>query len=169
MRARTALAARVRASLRANPVVALLGPRQCGKTTLARELRCSRRPSAPFFDCVNRLDSIDALCNCRIFVLLQNAPDMSVRIGVTVADTGVIHSPLTLWSLGSRARNPPHAPQVLGEGWNQLHFVEQPPGSSNHNRGLRRINAPGGVLGKRTANRRYRKRWYTGQHICTLF
>jgi uncharacterized protein len=35
---RTALDARVRAALRVNPVVALLGPRQCGKTTLARTL-----------------------------------------------------------------------------------------------------------------------------------
>jgi len=33
---RPALIARVRSALRANPVVALLGPRQCGKTTLAR-------------------------------------------------------------------------------------------------------------------------------------
>src|SRR5438128_4400024 len=32
---RTELEARVRAALRASPVVTLLGPRQCGKTTLA--------------------------------------------------------------------------------------------------------------------------------------
>jgi predicted AAA+ superfamily ATPase len=35
---REALESRTRAALRANPVVALLGPRQCGKTTLARRL-----------------------------------------------------------------------------------------------------------------------------------
>lgn len=35
---RTSLLARVRAALRANVAVALLGPRQCGKTTLARTL-----------------------------------------------------------------------------------------------------------------------------------
>lgn len=35
---RPALTARVRAALRANSVVALLGPRQCGKTTLAQAL-----------------------------------------------------------------------------------------------------------------------------------
>ncbi len=35
---RPTLAARVRSALRANPVVALLGPRQCGKTTLARDV-----------------------------------------------------------------------------------------------------------------------------------
>src|SRR5262245_2847094 len=32
------LAARVRAALRAYPIVTILGPRQCGKTTLARQL-----------------------------------------------------------------------------------------------------------------------------------
>ena len=35
--ARPALLREVRAALRASPVVALLGPRQSGKTTLARE------------------------------------------------------------------------------------------------------------------------------------
>jgi hypothetical protein len=35
---RTGLLAALRAALRASPVVALLGPRQCGKTTLARAL-----------------------------------------------------------------------------------------------------------------------------------
>jgi len=32
------LAARIQSGLRTNPVVTLLGPRQCGKTTLARQL-----------------------------------------------------------------------------------------------------------------------------------
>ena len=35
---RPELLARIRAALRTSPVAALLGPRQCGKTTLAREL-----------------------------------------------------------------------------------------------------------------------------------
>jgi len=35
---RLALEARVRSALRRSPVVALLGPRQCGKTTLARSI-----------------------------------------------------------------------------------------------------------------------------------
>ena len=35
---RARLEATVRRALRANPVVALVGPRQCGKTTLARRL-----------------------------------------------------------------------------------------------------------------------------------
>jgi predicted AAA+ superfamily ATPase len=45
---RTAYLARVRAALLASPVVSLLGPRQVGKTTLARELTRGRRVS--FFD-----------------------------------------------------------------------------------------------------------------------
>jgi len=39
---------RVRAALRRSPVVALLGPRQCGKTTLAREFLSEE--SANYFD-----------------------------------------------------------------------------------------------------------------------
>jgi predicted AAA+ superfamily ATPase len=39
---RPRLRAELRAALRASPVVALLGPRQCGKTTLARELAEAR-------------------------------------------------------------------------------------------------------------------------------
>jgi uncharacterized protein len=45
---RAGLVARLRAAIRANPVTALTGPRQCGKTTLAREIAASTR--AEFFD-----------------------------------------------------------------------------------------------------------------------
>jgi len=45
---RTGLLASVRAALRANPIVALLGPRQCGKTTLVHTLVGSSR--AEYFD-----------------------------------------------------------------------------------------------------------------------
>lgn len=41
--------AMVRASLRRSPVVALLGPRQCGKSTLARAI-ARQSPTATFFD-----------------------------------------------------------------------------------------------------------------------
>ncbi len=41
--ARTSLIARIRRALREAPVVALLGPRQCGKTTIARELLTDQR------------------------------------------------------------------------------------------------------------------------------
>lgn len=39
---------RIESNLKLNPVVAMLGPRQCGKTTLAREL--SEYPSLNYFD-----------------------------------------------------------------------------------------------------------------------
>jgi len=45
---RRALRERLQRSLRGNPVVALVGPRQCGKTTLAREIASSRRGT--YFD-----------------------------------------------------------------------------------------------------------------------
>jgi len=40
---RAALAHRVRQALRRRPAVVLLGPRQCGKTTLARQIHATRR------------------------------------------------------------------------------------------------------------------------------
>lgn len=52
---RTGLVARVSGFLRANPVVALLGPRQSGKTTLARQLLPNRR--GEFFDLENPRDA----------------------------------------------------------------------------------------------------------------
>ena len=45
---RPTLTARVRSALRANPIVALLGPRQCGKTTLARMVAAGKK--AEYFD-----------------------------------------------------------------------------------------------------------------------
>ena len=45
---RTALRIQVEAALRRSPVTALLGPRQCGKTTLARDI--SRTRASTFFD-----------------------------------------------------------------------------------------------------------------------
>ncbi len=53
---RPALAARVRSALRANPVVALLGPRQCGKTTLARTFAQGAR--AEYFDLEDPVGSV---------------------------------------------------------------------------------------------------------------
>jgi len=49
MRPRPRALHRVEAALAANPICALLGPRQCGKTTLARQL-ASRHPAAHYFD-----------------------------------------------------------------------------------------------------------------------
>src|SRR5688572_22655834 len=48
MIARDQLLRRIRSAIRHNPAVALLGPRQCGKTTLARML--VKTDSANYFD-----------------------------------------------------------------------------------------------------------------------
>jgi len=45
---RADLEARIRLALKRNPVAALLGPRQCGKTTLARRIAAER--GAEFID-----------------------------------------------------------------------------------------------------------------------
>ena len=45
MRKRPDLLARVNKALTRSPVVMLLGPRQCGKTTLARQLVGERSPN----------------------------------------------------------------------------------------------------------------------------
>src|SRR5271155_2844232 len=48
------LVARLRAGLKMGPAVALLGPRQCGKTTLARQL--AKRSKSTYFDLENPVD-----------------------------------------------------------------------------------------------------------------
>lgn len=52
---RPQLLQRLRAALRRSPVAALLGPRQCGKTTLAKEF-AGRTPQAHFFDLESERD-----------------------------------------------------------------------------------------------------------------
>ena len=51
---RSALLRRIHRSVKDHPVTALMGPRQCGKTTLARELLHQIKGS--FFDLENRQD-----------------------------------------------------------------------------------------------------------------
>ncbi len=51
---RKQLLARLRAGLRTSPAVALLGPRQCGKTTLARQLADTSKST--YFDLENPVD-----------------------------------------------------------------------------------------------------------------
>lgn len=66
---RPALAARLERALRANPVVALVGPRQCGKTTLARKLAEARRST--YFDLEDPLD-LERLAQPKIALLEQD-------------------------------------------------------------------------------------------------
>jgi len=48
---------RIHAALQDNPVVAIVGPRQCGKTTLAKQfLRMEKLPDALFLDCEDPRD-----------------------------------------------------------------------------------------------------------------
>lgn len=80
---RSALLARVRQSLRDNPVVAIVGPRQCGKTTLARELASARRTE--HFDLedpraeqrlANPLTAIEPLRGLVVIDEVQRRPDL---------------------------------------------------------------------------------------------
>mgnify|MGYP001613505899 CR=1 FL=1 len=80
---RGALLQRIQASLKDRPVTALLGPRQCGKTTLAREL--IRKVKGAFFDLEDRQDlarlqdPVRALGDLRGLVILdevQKRPDL---------------------------------------------------------------------------------------------
>ncbi|MBI3447516.1 MAG: ATP-binding protein [Acidobacteria bacterium] len=75
--ARSALLDRIERLFRANPVVMILGPRQCGKTTLALQL--ARRRASEFFDLENPRDRdrlaqpMTALEPLRGFVILDEA------------------------------------------------------------------------------------------------
>jgi uncharacterized protein len=51
---RTDFSAQIKAGLQRSPVTALLGPRQCGKTTLARQIAAAR--DGTFFDLENPVD-----------------------------------------------------------------------------------------------------------------
>ncbi len=81
---RDSVATALRRALAANPVVALLGPRQCGKSTLAHALAGGRKPVA-YFDLENPSDvaalaePMQALAKLRGLVVLdevQRRPDL---------------------------------------------------------------------------------------------
>ena len=79
------------AAIRRSPVVALLGPRQCGKTTLARQIAATR--PATYFDLESPVDlaridqPITALTPLRGLVVLdeiQRRPDLFPALRVLV-------------------------------------------------------------------------------------
>ena len=83
MIARHGLETEVRGRLKSNPVVALLGPRQCGKTTLARQVASGRQ--AHYFDLEDPADAAslaaprEALSGLRGLVVLdevQRRPEL---------------------------------------------------------------------------------------------
>ena len=83
--------ARVTSALKANPVAALLGPRQCGKTTLARQI-AAREPSE-FFDLESPVDlrrlsapmtTLEKLSGLVIIDEVQRRPDLFALVRVLV-------------------------------------------------------------------------------------
>ncbi len=80
---RSHLLSRLRSGLKTSPAVALLGPRQCGKTTLARQL--TDRSKSTYFDLENPVDlarlsePMTALASLRGLIVLdevQRHPDL---------------------------------------------------------------------------------------------
>jgi predicted AAA+ superfamily ATPase len=61
---------KIETGLRRSPIVALLGPRQCGKTTLARELAADRHGSTLYLDLEAPLD-LTTLENPQLFLSAQ--------------------------------------------------------------------------------------------------
>jgi predicted AAA+ superfamily ATPase len=62
---------RVKKALGRNPVVALLGPRQCGKTTLARQMIPAGHPQ--YFDLEDPVVAADACQD-----LIENRPELPI-------------------------------------------------------------------------------------------
>ncbi len=80
---RPQLLARLRAGLRTRPAVALLGPRQCGKTTVARQLAGTSKST--YFDLENPIDlarlsepmtALEALRGLIVIDEVQRHPDL---------------------------------------------------------------------------------------------
>jgi predicted AAA+ superfamily ATPase len=102
---RTALERDVRTGLRESPVVALVGPRQCGKTTLARQI--ARGRSADYFDLEDPVDlgrlaapklALDSLRGLVVIDEIQRKPDLFELLRV-LADRR--RTPARLLVLGS--------------------------------------------------------------------
>ncbi len=83
--------AQVISTLKANPVAALLGPRQCGKTTLARQI--TAHEPAEFFDLENPVDlrrlsapmtTLEKLSGLVVIDEVQRRPDLFELVRVLV-------------------------------------------------------------------------------------
>jgi len=84
----------LRAALRGNPVVAIVGPRQCGKTTLAKQfLRLEKISGVLFLDCENprdltRLDNpmlaLESIRGLVVIDEIQRRPDLFPVLRVLV-------------------------------------------------------------------------------------
>ncbi|MCY4074947.1 MAG: hypothetical protein OXH04_05915 [Acidobacteria bacterium] len=82
--ARPAPAARVRESFAVHPVVALTGPRQCGKTTLARSLAADF-PGSTYFDLEAAVDRRRLGFECK----RSDAPGVTRSMRVACGDLGL--------------------------------------------------------------------------------
>lgn len=75
--------------LKRSPVTAILGPRQCGKTTLARDI--GRREGAAYFDLEDPNDQaklanpqlvLEAACGVVILDEIQRRPELTMLLRV---------------------------------------------------------------------------------------
>jgi predicted AAA+ superfamily ATPase len=107
------LAARVQAGLRTNPVVTLLGPRQCGKTTLARQL--IRGGIAHYFDLENPVaearlaEPMTALAPLRGLVVIDEVQRMPALFPVLRVLADRPRRPARFLLLGSASPDLMHA------------------------------------------------------------
>ncbi len=113
---RPAVISQIERALRIHPVAALLGPRQCGKTTLARMI-AEQRPST-YFDLENPIDvrrltapmtTLQALAGLVIIDEVQRRPDLFELVRVLVDRPG---SPAQFLLLGSAS---PHLVRGVSE------------------------------------------------------
>jgi hypothetical protein len=123
---RTRLLAAVVDGLRLSPVTAILGPRQCGKTTLAREI--ARRQEAVYFDLEDPADQVRlsnpklALEPLRGLVILdeiQRKPELTLLLRV-LADRQPL--PCRFLILGSAS--PDLMKQASDSLAGRVHFVD---------------------------------------------
>ena len=101
---------RIRRTFRVHPVAALLGPRQCGKTTLARHLASGETPSA-VFDLENPIDrqrlanpmrALGALEGLVVIDEIQRLPELFEVLRVLVDRPGASTRFLVLGSASPR-------------------------------------------------------------------
>jgi predicted AAA+ superfamily ATPase len=126
MIARPDLLDRVAAGLKSSPVTALLGPRQCGKTTLAREI--ARQRKAVYFDLedpesqaqlVNPKLALEGLQGVVILDEIQRRPDLT-RLLRVLADRKPLPSRFLI--LGSAS--PDFMKQASDSLAGRVHFVD---------------------------------------------
>lgn len=89
MIARDELLGQVKYGLKRSPVTAILGPRQCGKTTLARDI--GRREGSAYFDLEDPNDQaklanpqlvLEAACGVVILDEIQRRPELTMLLRV---------------------------------------------------------------------------------------